>query len=72
MLDRTTTEKMQDSDGVWRDPEGYAFEDRGIGMDNIFAVVKLGETFEDACRLARADFDEQLVAAGLDPWTPEE
>ena len=72
MLDRTTTDKKQDADGVWRDPEGYAFEDRGIGMDNIFAVVMLGETFEDACRLARADFDAQLVAAGLDPWTPEE
>ena len=72
MIDRTCWEKKQDADGVWRDPEGYAYEDRGIGMDNIFAVVKLADTFEDACKLARADFDAQLVAAGLDPWTSEE
>ena len=72
MLERTSTEKILGDDGVWRDPEGYAFEDRGIGMDNVFSIVRLADTFEGACKLARADFDAQLIAAGLDPWSPEE
>ena len=58
--------------GIWRDKNGYAFEDRQFGLDNMFSCVKLGNTFEEACKLARADFDRQLMEAGLDPWTAEE
>lgn len=72
MIERTQEEKTLGEDGIWRDKEGYAFEDRGFGMDNMFSYVKLGNTFEEACQLARADFDRQLVEAGLEPWRPEE
>jgi len=72
MIERTQEPKFLDENGIWRDKNGYAFENRQFGLDNMFSCVKLGNTFEEACKLARADFDRQLMEAGLDPLTTEE
>ena len=60
-----------DEDGVLRDSEGYAFEDRGFPLDSSFATMKMASSFEEACQMARADFDAELVAAGYEPYKVE-
>lgn len=64
-------EKHQE-DGAYYDENGYVIEDKEFAFDNILSLVKIGDTFEEACRLARRDFDEQLIAAGYEPYKIEE
>ena len=71
LIARTRAEKFADENGVLRDSEGYAFEDRGFPLDSSFATMKIASSFEEACQMARADFDAELVAAGFEPWTGE-
>ena len=33
-------------------------------MDNIFSLVKIAPSFIEACKLARKDFDKQLIEKG--------
>ena len=71
LIERTCAEKTADENGVLRDSEGYAFEDRGFPLDSSFATMKIASSFEEACKMARADFDAELIAAGFEPWTGE-
>ena len=61
-----------DEDGVLRDSEGYAFEDRDFPLDNMFSTLKIASSFEEACKMARADFDAELIAAGYEPFAVQE
>ena len=70
MLERKI-ERIED-DGIFYDKEGYGIEDRGFAFDNILSLVKIGKDFEEACRLARADFDRQLIEAGYEPYKVSE
>lgn len=67
MLERTNREKHLDKD-FYYDQEGYVIEERQFPLDNMLSLVKIAETFEDACKLARADFDKKLVDAGYEPY----
>ena len=66
MVDRTIEKTLED--GVYYDLEGYAIEDKEFAFDNILSLVKIGKDFEEACKLARADFDQQLIKAGQEPY----
>ena len=68
LLERTRAEKHQDENGVWRDSEGYAFEQRNFPLDSSFACMRIASSFEEACQMARADFDAELAAAGYPTW----
>ena len=57
-----------DEDGILRDSEGYAFEDRESPLDNLFSCMTIATSFEEACKKARADFDAELIAAGYEPF----
>ena len=57
-----------DEDGILRDSEGYAFEDRDFPLDNLFSMMTVASSFEEACKMARADFDAELIAAGYEPF----
>ena len=56
----------KDEDGY--DLNGFAVEDKEYPFENMFTLVKIAEDFESACALARADFDEQLIANGYAPY----
>ena len=71
MLERTRRDKNKDGD-IYYDQDGYAIEDRGFPLDNMISYMKVGETFEEACKLARADFDRQLIEYGYQPYKVEE
>ena len=60
-----------EEDGIYYDKEGYAIEDKGYAFDNILHLVKIADSFEEACKMARADFDKQLIAAGYEPYKVE-
>ena len=66
MLERKI--EKHEEDGVFYDVNGFAIEDKEFAFDNILSLVKIGKDFEEACRLARADFDRQLVEAGYEPY----
>ncbi len=55
-------------DGVYYDADGYAIEDRGFVLDNMLSLIKIAPTFEQACKLARKDFDEILIKNGYEPY----
>ncbi|MBR5342203.1 MAG: nucleoside 2-deoxyribosyltransferase [Erysipelotrichaceae bacterium] len=61
-----------EEDGVFYDSEGYAIEDKEYGFDNMLTLVKVADSFENACKLARADFDKQLIEAGYEPYKVKE
>ena len=46
-------------------------EDKGFAFENMFTLVKIGKDFEEACRMARADFDAQLIANGYEAYKVE-
>lgn len=57
-------------DGTVVDPEGYRVEDFGLPLNLMFSgCMKVAEgDIEAALKLARADFDAELVAAGYEPY----
>ena len=57
-----------EEDGVLYDEKGYLIEDKGSAFDNILNLIKIADSFENMCKMARKDFDEQLVAAGYEPY----
>ncbi len=50
------------------DREGFMIEDKEYAFENMFTLVKIGRDFEEACRMARSDFDKALIAAGYEPY----
>ena len=54
------------SDGY--DKDGYAIEDKEYPFENMFTLVKIASDFEGACKMARADFDAQLIEHGYNPY----
>ena len=73
MIDRFTGEKHK-SGGIWVDKDGNAIEDFDLPLNLMFSVpfTVVQGTFEDAVKRARADFDEELVAAGYSPFEIKE
>ncbi|MBO4537691.1 MAG: nucleoside 2-deoxyribosyltransferase [Erysipelotrichaceae bacterium] len=69
MLERKIEKRLDE--GVWYDADGFMIEDRGSAFDNILSLVKIADSFEEACRWARADFDRQLIEAGYEPYKTE-
>lgn len=59
---------VSQEDGVFYDKDGYLLEDKGSAFDNILSLVKIADSFEEVCRMARKDFDEQLISAGYEPY----
>lgn len=53
------------------DKDGYMIEDKEYPFENMFTLVKIGKDFEEACRLAREDFDAILVENGYEPYAVE-
>jgi hypothetical protein len=37
----------------------------------MFTLVKIGKDFEEVCRMARTDFDAQLIANGYEAYKVE-
>jgi len=62
--------KTEEEDG-WYDENGYLIEDKGSCFDNILSLVKIADSFEEVCQMIRKDFDEQLLAAGYEPYPVE-
>ncbi|MBQ6493330.1 MAG: nucleoside 2-deoxyribosyltransferase [Erysipelotrichaceae bacterium] len=60
--------ERKEEDGVIYDLNGYMIEDKGSAFDNILTSVKIADSFEEACRMARRDFDEELIKAGHEPF----
>ncbi len=50
------------------DVNGYMIEDKEYPFENMFTLVKIGRDFEEACRMARADFDAQLTEHGYNAY----
>lgn len=50
------------------DENGYGIENQQYPLDNLFRLVKLADSFEGACQLARKDFDENLKQHGYHPY----
>ena len=71
LIGRTCAEKVEGEDGVLRDKNGFAFENCGFPLDSSFGTMKVAASFEEACQMARADFDAELVAAGYEPYKVE-
>ena len=46
------------------DENGYGIENQKYPLDNLFRLVKLADSFEGACKLAREDFDKNLEENG--------
>ena len=59
--------KRSDEDPAY-DENGYLIEDKEFAFENMFSLVYIGDSFEDACKRARADFDRQLIEAGYVPF----
>ena len=68
LAERRKAMATADEDGTLRDSEGYAFEDRESPLDNLFSCMTVASSFEEACKMARADFDAELIAAGYEPF----
>ena len=68
LAERRKAMATADEDGILRDSEGYAFEDRESPLDNLFSCMTIATSFEEACKMARADFDAELIAAGYEPF----
>lgn len=62
----------KEEDGVFYDDKGYLIEDKGSSFDNILNLIKIADSFEDMCRMARKDFDKLLIAAGHEPYPVKE
>lgn len=73
MLERVQCEKRQRPDGSWEDMEGNKIEDFDYPLNLMFSgCMKVSDSFEGMLKLARADFDAQLVAAGYEPFKVED
>ena len=73
MLERLQCEKRQRPDGDWEDLEGNKIEDFDYPLNLMFSgTMKVADSFENMLKLARADFDAQLVAAGYEPFKVED
>ena len=68
-LKERTIEKSKEDPAY--DKDGFLIEDKGFAFENMFTLVKIADSFEEACRLARADFDRQLIKAGYEPYKVE-
>ena len=68
LKDRDIEKDENDSD---YDKDGFMIEDKGFAFENMFTLVKIGKDFEEACRMARADFDAQLIANGYEAYKVE-
>ena len=64
----TEREIERSADDPAFDREGYLIEDKEFAFENMFTLVKIGRDFEEACWMARSDFDRQLIAAGYEPY----
>ena len=53
------------------DTDGYMIEDKEFSFENMFTLLKIADSFEDACRMAREDFDAQLIESGFEPFKVE-
>ena len=69
LIDRKIERKEEG--GVSYDDQGYALEDKDFAFDNMLSLVRIGKDFEEACRIARADFDAQLIANGYEAYKVE-
>ena len=53
------------------DDHGYFIEDKEFPFENMFTLVKIAESFEAACKMARQDFDQELIKAGYEAFKVE-
>jgi len=74
MIERFSGEKHQDESGKWVDKDGYTIENFDMPLNLMFSVpfTVVAGTFEDAVKRARADFDQELAAAGHPIFVVEE
>lgn len=72
LYNRSTFDKYVDEDGITRGLDNLAVEQRDFVMDNIFSLVKIAPSFIEACKLARKDFDKQLIEKGYEPFQVKE
>ena len=69
MLERLNCEKHQRPDGDWEDQDGNKIENFGYPLNLMLSgTMKVADSFENMLKMARADFDAQLVAAGYEPF----
>lgn len=50
------------------DENGYGIENQKYPLDNLFRLVKMADSFEGACKLAREDFDANLESHGYNKY----
>ncbi|MGN1398492.1 MAG: nucleoside 2-deoxyribosyltransferase [Erysipelotrichaceae bacterium] len=63
MILRSSISHFQLADELY-DEKGYGIENQKYPLDNLFRLVKIADSFEGACQLARADFDQNLTENG--------
>ncbi len=69
LVERIKCEKHRREDGVWVDGDGNSIEDFGYPLNLMFSgCMKVADSFENMLRMARADFDAELIAAGYPPF----
>ncbi len=73
LVERIRCEKHKNEDGVWVDGDGNRIEDNGLPINLMFSgCMKIADSFENMLKLARADFDRELVEAGYEPFKVED
>ncbi|MEG0832789.1 MAG: nucleoside 2-deoxyribosyltransferase [Oscillospiraceae bacterium] len=69
LLERVKIKKHKNAEGLWCDEDENRIEDFGYPLNLMFCgCMKVYDTFENMVIGARADFDAELTAAGLEPY----